>query len=413
MPDRTVAPPLQHTLRFELPKPECFLNKAGVNGWLVPSDLQAVVRIEIVFPSGKIAEQKESVSSFTASMLEKGTKNHNAQQLAAKLDYYSAHIEINPGMDLTTIGLYCLTRNVGKILPLFLEILSEPSFDENELRLYKEIFLQNLEVNKEKNAYLANQAIRGLVFANHPYGTTVNAEDVQQITREDLNEFFEKFYNPTEIFVAGSIGKNDLKTLADGFNNSKTTGFTFAEPEIVKGEKRIEKKESVQCSIRMGKVGIARTSADFPVFLLTNHILGGYFGSRLMKNIREEKGLTYGISSGNQHFLKSTLQSIGADVNKENLDQAIEAIKLELNELGQISDEELTIAKNHFIGTLQNDVTTIFAATDKIKTIRLNDLQPDYYQDLINKIDRLTTAEIKMAAEKYFKAEDFSVAIAG
>jgi len=413
MPDRRVAPPLRHTLDFTLPKPELFLEKEGLSGWLIASDLQPVLRIEVCFRAGKIIEKQEAVSSFTASMLEKGTLNKSASQIAAILDQHSAQLEISPGMDFTTISLYCLTSNLRKVLPLFLEIISAPSFDENEFRLHCEIFLQNLQVNKEKNSYLAGQAIRGLVFGDHPYGRSTEAEDIKALTTEHLKSFFNQWYSPFSVFVSGKIEAEDLKTLNEGLQPRIIPGNAIQMPGIHKGEKRIERNESVQCSIRMGKPGISRTDNDYPAYLLTNHLLGGFFGSRLMKNIREEKGLTYGIYSGVQHLQQATMQTIGADVNKENLEAAMEAIRLELTALTDLSDEELMTAKNHFIGSMQNDVNTIFAAADKIKTLQLNQLSPSYYQELILSLDKLTIADIKKAAEIHFQPQDFSVAIAG
>ena len=204
-----------------------------------------------------------------------------------------------------------------------------------------------------------------------------------------------------------------MKTLNEGLQPRIISGNAIQMPGIHKGEKRIERNESVQCSIRMGKPGISRTDNDYPAYLLTNHLLGGFFGSRLMKNIREEKGLTYGIYSGVQHLQQATMQTIGADVNKENLEAAMEAIRLELTALTDLSNEELMTAKNHFIGSMQNDVNTIFAAADKIKTLQLNQLSPSYYQELILSLDKLTIADIKKAAEIHFQPRDFSVAIAG
>ena len=413
MPDRRIAPPLRHTLDFNLPVPQLFVEKNNLSGWLIPSDLQPVLRIEVCFHAGKIAEQQEAVSAFTASMLEKGTAHHSATEIAAILDHHSAHLEISPGMDFAIIGLYCLTENLKKVLPLFLEILSEPSFDEEEFRLHREIFLQNLQVNQEKNSYLAGQAIRGLVFGKHPYGTTTEASDARIIQTDQLRNFYRQRYTPVSVFVAGKISEEDLRTLADGLQAGSFAQTTFSAPIFLKGEKHIERKESVQCSIRMGKSGLDRSATDYTSYLLTNHILGGFFGSRLMKNIREEKGLTYGISSGIQHMQLATLQTIGADVNKENLDAALLAIQDELHALRDLTEEELVIAKNHFIGSLQNDVNTIFAAADKIRTLKLNHLQTDYFQELILNLDKVTITDIKKAAEKYFQPQDFSVAIAG
>lgn len=413
MPDRRLAPPLRHTLEFELPQPDKFIEQDGLTGRVIRSDDQPVLRLEVIFNAGKIAEKKEAVSTFTAAMLEKGTIRRKSEEIAGTLDYYSAHLEVSPGLDYTTIGLYCHTRNLEQVLPLFLEIISEPSFDDEEFRIYKEMFLQNLEVNQEKNSYLAGQAIRGLVFGKHPYGSTVEKSDVEALTTADLKSFFKNHYLPHTVFAAGSVTDKHLAMLSAGLKAAGSSATEFTAPGHLNGNRHIERKDSVQSSIRMAKPCISRTDPDFPAFLMANHILGGFFGSRLMKNIREEKGLTYGISSGIQHMQLASMHSIGADVNKENLEAAIAAIHDELNALSNLEADEVETAKNHFIGSLQNDVNTIFAAADKIRMLYLNHLPADYYKGLILHIDRMSVEDIKKAAEKYFRPQDFSVATAG
>ena len=172
MLDRSAAPPLKHTLHFELPGYDRFLESNGLTGILIPSDKQEVVRIEFFFRAGKIYEPSALVAHFTTTMLEKGTRKHSAEAISAILDFYSAHLELSAGYDYTNVGLVCLTQNLNKVLPLLLEMLREPSFDESELRISKEIFAQNLQINLEKNSFVAGQHIRKLIFGNHPYGTS-------------------------------------------------------------------------------------------------------------------------------------------------------------------------------------------------------------------------------------------------
>jgi predicted Zn-dependent peptidase len=171
----------------------------------------------------------------------------------------------------------------------------------------------------------------------------------------------------------------------------------------------VEKDGSVQASIRMGKTSVARSHADYSAVLFLNHILGGYFGSRLMKNIREEKGLSYGISSSLQTMSMNSYLMIGADVNRENLDLAFTEIRKELQRLRtqRIGSTELETARNHFIGSLQLEITTSFAHADKLKNILLFNLPKDFYQKLIGRIDQIGPDELIAIAEEYFKEDSF------
>jgi zinc protease len=415
MLDRSVAPPLNHTLDFELPKFERFLEKNGLTGVLIPSNRQEVVRVEFLFPAGKIYEPRPLVSHFTTTMLEKGTLRHSAQQIAGIFDFYSAHLEISPGYDYSSIGLVCLTQNLKKVLPLLLEILHEPAFDESELRISKEIFTQNLQINLEKNAFVAGQNIRKLVFGDHPYGLYPTLSSVDQVNRELLLNFFKVKFNPEYIFISGKIENPDLKYIQDHFH-APVTPFTetpLAPAIQAPARDHIDKSNSVQSSIRIARRSIDRTHRDYTGLILANHMLGGFFGSRLMKHIREEKGLTYGIYSAIQHMQHAVIHSIGADVNKENLDAALEAINFELRNLADFSKEELTTAKHHLIGSIQLDVNTIFAAAEKVKLIFLNKLPENFIAEEIKNIDNLSVDEVRRAAEAYFQPDQFSIATVG
>jgi predicted Zn-dependent peptidase len=159
----------------------------------------------------------------------------------------------------------------------------------------------------------------------------------------------------------------------------------------------------------MGKRSVTRSHKDYVAVLFVSHILGGYFGSRLMKNIREEKGLTYGISASLHALKHDSYLVIGADVNKENTRLISEEIRTELRSLRTdfISSYELETARNHFIGSLQSEITTPFAHADKIKTIRLYGLPPDHYSSMIRIIEDMTPSEIARISEMHLHEDSF------
>jgi predicted Zn-dependent peptidase len=177
----------------------------------------------------------------------------------------------------------------------------------------------------------------------------------------------------------------------------------------------IEKENTVQSSIRLGKKIINRSHPDYPAVLFLNHIFGGYFGSRLMRNIREEKGLTYGIYSSVVSFLNNGYLSIGADVNQENRQLTVDEIRKELVVLRSIPIDhaELETARNHFIGSFQSEITTPFAHADKIKNLILNSLPHQYYNSLLARVDQLTSQDLLETAQRYFNEESFSVVTVG
>ena len=421
MLDRSVAPPLRHTLDFHLPEFTRFALPAGLASVLIPSDRQPVVRIEFIFPAGKVTEQQLGASHFTALMLEKGTVRLDSEAIASQLDFYSAQLDINPGPDHVSVSLYCLTRNLGSVLPLMLELMTEPSFDAQELGLAKRIFIDDLRINMEKTSWLASRRIRELLFGTHAYGTSATTESTEAVSADSLHEHFQRCYRPSRLFVAGNILPEDLAMLSEFVERKwpepSTTASTVAPPDPIPlsigKEERMPRESAVQCAIRFGRIAITRDHPDYAAMRLANHVLGGFFGSRLMKTIREEKGLTYGIHSYVQHMDLAGMMIIGAEVNKENVDVAVAAIREEMQRLSEISDHELATARQHYVGSLQSDVNTIFAGADKIKMLQLHGLPGDYFSRFIRNLDALTAREVSAAASRYWNPSDYALTIAG
>jgi predicted Zn-dependent peptidase len=189
-------------------------------------------------------------------------------------------------------------------------------------------------------------------------------------------------------------------------------GFTIEPGDATQ---HIARPDGVQSSIRMGMRTINRGHADYFSLLLLNHILGGYFGSRLMKNIREEKGLTYGIYSSLNPFRNDCMFSLGADVDKINVELTINEIRKEIEALCRnlISEDELDVAKNHLLGGIQLEMANPFSTFDKIKNIRLNQLEKEYYNNLFTSVKSINPEELQATAQKYFNTNDLTIVSVG
>ncbi len=416
MLDRKVAPPFLKSDTFELPAYQSS-NVNGIPLFLIPEVQQDVIKIELMFPSGKWFEPKPGVSHFTSNMLEKGTTRLNSSELAEAFDRLGAHIEISAGYDNTAISVYALSKNWKQAIDLLAEMINTPAFDGEELDLMRDIFLQNLKINKEKTSFVVSQLIRKNIYGNHPYGTSLDEKDVLDLTTDQLRTFHTANFKPSAIFVTAkpSVSINDITSRLQSMTSAPDPRTIVQ--TITPGNKHehVDKKDGVQTSLRLGRRSLLRTHPSYPDLLLFSHILGGYFGSRLMKNIREEKGLTYGIYSSINPFIYDSFFVIGADVNKENRDLALEEISKEIKRMRTepVDGEELEIAKNHFLGSLQSEVANPFSVTDKIKNIQLNNLPKDYYPNLFKRIDRLTKEDLMKVGEEFVHEDSLFVATVG
>jgi len=416
---RSIAPTFSKTFSFKLPNPEVFKLSGGVDLVFLQGLQQEVFKLEVIFNAGKWQEGKSGLAHFTSILLDKGTSNKSSRKIAEVLDYYGAQIEISSGYDFVAVSLYGLKKFVLEIFPVFVEILSEPALAEEELDLQKKIFLQNLEINEKKTSFLASRLIRKNIFGpQHPYGNSVESEDVGNITPEELRSYFGSNFSPYEIYLIGNLEPQQINWLSDQLSLLKSAKSNDKKDFPIKSGDNIQhivKPDNIQSSIRMGMRTINREHKDYFSLLLLNHLLGGYFGSRLMKNIREEKGLTYGIYSSLNPFRNDCMFSIGADVDKINVELTINEIKKEIEtlRLHQVKDDELDVIKNHLLGGIQLEMANPFSTFDKIKNIRLNQLGEEYYNNLFASVKSINPDNLQAIAQKYFNAKDLTIVSVG
>ncbi len=409
--DRTQAPSFSLSTDYSLTQPELFAFPSGQPLYAFRGLQQGVVKLELVFRSGKWYEPASGVSHFTAQMLRKGTRTRSAFEIAEALDRLGAHLEIVAGFDTVTVSLFVLKKNLFPALDILLDLLHEPSFPEEEIRLEKEIFIQNLRVSNEKTSVLASREIRKTLFGvTHPYGNSTIEADVDIIKSDDLRDFFRKHMRLHAAYFVGAVETEELNQLIKRFNAPTASSTSLSQPAIQTGVSHaVVKPGSVQVSLRLGKLCMMR-AADAGYFdcVMVNHLLGGYFGSRLMKNIREKKGLTYGIGSGMHHFVNNSFWYVRAEVNQQHAQQALDEIRNEIRNLQEepVSQNELDVATNYFIGSWQSDNATLFAVAEKVRSLHEHDLPDDYYNRLLGHLRNMTPVDVQRAAKKYFGADD-------
>jgi zinc protease len=387
--------------------------KGGAEAFFVLGGTQDVSKVEIVFPAGRWVEKVWGAAYFTSTLLSKATRKKTGFEIAHLLDHFGAHLEIHPGLDYVSVSLYILNKNLEPAVQLLLELLTESVLPQAELDLLKSIYLQNLKVNYEKTSFQASRLVRKSLFGEtHPYGKEPEEEDVNQLTQDALLTHYLEFFKSATLLVSGKVSENHKNVMMDAFSSFAYNPIErreFSNADVQYKRQVVAKEGSVQSSIRLAKKAISKTHPDYVDVLFLNHILGGYFGSRLMKNIREDKGLSYGISSALHALKNDSYMVIGSDVNAENVDLTFNEIARELNRLRteKIGDEELNIARNHFIGSLQLEITTSFAHADKIKNIILFNLSAQHYQNMITRIEAITAEDLVLAANRYFLEDSF------
>ncbi|MBC8045974.1 MAG: insulinase family protein, partial [Fimbriimonadaceae bacterium] len=360
--NRIIQPDLKNIEQLRITNYKKTALDNGVPLYIVDGVEEDLVRIELRFPAGRWYETIKGHSHAVAALMKKGTATKSSLQIAEAIEFYGAQVETSSGIDTTSVTLFILGKHLNTVLPIISEILNEAIFPEDEIVLYKERKKQRLRINSQNTDFHANRKFNEVLFGNkHPYGYAMDENDIDAITREQVVKLYKENYSPgnAQIFVSGNVPEKIITTLNREFGNYPHQKIPVAatDKSIYTNEESefyIQRKDSVQSSVRIGCISISKHHPDFPELNVLNTIFGGYFGSRLMSNIRENKGYTYGIHSYITHLKHASYFAVDTEVGNEVCKNAIAEVYKEMDVLKSIhiDAEELNVVKNYMLGTL-------------------------------------------------------------
>lgn len=399
----------------------------GVNFYSLSAGTQPIIKLEFIFRAGMFYQPNALIASTTNALMESGTRSYTANQLSEGVDFYGSFLELQVEQDFATITLFSLNKYLKESLKFVEEVIKSPTFPESEFKIHITNKRQKHAINSQKVNILARRKFTELLFGQeHPYGIDVKDDDFDTITLADVQTFFRNRYNSQNctIIASGNLPLDILETLNNSFG-AKPWGISeqIARDEsfnkLIRSTSTqkhfIEKDDAIQSAIRVGRILFNKTHPDYFKFQVLNTILGGYFGSRLMANIREDKGYTYGIGSGLNnlvhagYFYIST--EVGADVTNQTLEEIYKEIKLIRENL--IDDKELETVRNYILGHFLRSVDGPFSLADKFKAIWEFGLDYDFYDNYFAAVKSVTTLELRELANKYLQERDLIECVAG
>ena len=427
MLNRLQPPPTHPLTDIVLPTPVVSHLPNGARLHLLANAAQPVLRLQVVLPAGKCQEPAPCLAQLTARLLSEGTATRTARQIADMVAFYGASLECEAGPDRATLTLYCLARHLPTLLPLVHELLATPSFPEAELVLAKTRIGQNMQVERRKTSFRASEEFNRQLFGEaSPYGRPFDDAALAERTVAELRAFHAATYTPagSEIFLSGDVAAagaavaevlGQWQAPAPASLPAPVAAPAAAPSAYPTGFVAVPVEGSIQASVRVGRRWPALTDAQTPELLLLVKVLGGYFGSRLMKNIREDKGFTYGIHASVVAREQATALIIGTDVNGESADATRQEIAYELTRLQTepLTDDELETVKNYTLGKLLGETATVFEQADKYRHVVLQGLRPDYYAELVRQTQAATPASLLALARTYLSPADMLAVVAG
>jgi zinc protease len=420
MIDRKIAPPVKDAVDFTLElKPYThFTLDNGVPVYTIDAGVEDVLQIEMVFYAGNWYEEQPLVASAANSLLKNGTSTKNAFEINEHFEYYGAFFNRSSYNETAVLSLHTLNKHLPRLLPVVRELITDAVFPETELEIYKQNNRQRLLVNLQKCDFVANRLIDAYVYGEqHPYGRYTNVADVDALNTDMLKAFYTRHYvnGSCVIFVSGKMPADIAQQLNSNFGSlslGKPAYIVAPLPVSPATQKKYEVSNDpngVQGAIRMARPFPNRHHPDFMKMMVLNNVLGGFFGSRLMSNIREDKGYTYGIHSYLQnHIQQSSLvisTEAGVDVCRATVDEVYKEMELLRNEPPDA--EELLLVRNYMIGTILGELDGPFQIMGRWKNIILNGLTEKYFYDSMSTIKNVTGEELMEMANKYLVPEDF------
>lgn len=418
--DRKTAPQIHDAIEFNYVLPPINTTKLdnGIPLYWLNAGVQDVVEVDWVLPAGLWQEPAQSVAQAVAGLLKNGTSKRSAQQINEALEFYGASLKVKPGNDHASISLYTLNKHLPQLLPIVFELLTDCIFPQEELDLYKQNVIQRLMVSQRECEFIANQRIDAILFGeNHPYGRYSKREVIESLRREDLVQFYKMAYNldGVKIFMAGKIGEQETGWVNEIFGklNLQPSPATNLVYDINTTEQRkhhiTNDEKGVQGAIRIGSLFPNRHHPDFAPMVVVNTLFGGYFGSRLMSNIREEKGYTYGIYSSTSPMAHGGSYIIHTEVGRDVIEPAIKEIYHEMDRMcnEQVEEDELLLVKNYLLGNLLGDLDGPFHIIQRWRTLILNGMDVNNFNRNVQIYKSITPVEVQALAQKYLNKDNF------
>jgi predicted Zn-dependent peptidase len=420
MIDRLTPPPIYSPVDFTYTLPPCAnrLLDNGIPLYVVNDCIEPVVQIDMVFPAGMWHESKTAIAHATAALLKSGTSTKSSLEINAHFEQYGASVKAGAGSDWASLSVSCMTRHLNQLLPLMAELLHDTIFPQHEIDIYIQNARQRLSVQLKKSDFIANRLIDRYLFGeHHPYGKYTEMADYDNITREALTDHLKKHYSSAscQLFMAGQFTEKDIDLVNQYIGSSNWNSSAAATPEyaIEPTAQKIHRiqhdEQGVQGAIRLIRPFPEKQHPDFAPMIVLNTLFGGYFGSRLMSNIREEKGYTYGIHSYLYNNLHHGAYMITTEVGKEVCDATIREIHLEMKRLQDelVEPDELMLVKNYLLGSILGDLDGAFQIMQRWKNLILNGFTQDRFYNNLSIYKHITAEEIQSLARKYLNKDDF------
>jgi zinc protease len=381
---------------------------------------------ELFFRSGNamVAAQAPGLADMTATVARTGTTRRTSREIEEDLRRMGSDLSSGAGADTSVISFAGLVDFSNELLGLVSELAQQASFPADEFERERRQLVEGLRIERTTPGFLAGERLRRILFGSHPYGTiSPTEEQVTGYRIEQLQDFYRKYYRPGNalLVMVGDFSPQTMMAQIEKVFGSWASGPVEATPDPALPEVQgrrvylVHLPESVQTQILIGNRAITRKHPDWLRLTLANSIYGGAFNSRLVMNIREQKGYTYSPRSGAHPLRQHGYFSIGAAVRNDVVAAALTEIFYEIDRMRStpVGEEELDDARNYLTGIFSLGLATQDGLAGQLATSTLEKLPDDYLETYRERVLKLTSADVLAAAQKYFDSAHAQIVIVG
>lgn len=411
MIERNIAPSINEIHYGGFPDYEVKSLRSGAKVYFLENELDDATKVEMLLPAGSSHQEKKLLSSFYAELMLKGTKDWNAHKISEQLDHLGGFYGAESDKDHLSFQLYGLSEQMPGLIDIVIKAIEKAEFPQKEFDKLQKIRRQKMSINEQKVKYRSRRAFIHYLFGATPYGQTADWQDIDRLTREDIlhHHQFVRLLQPT-FFVVGKWSesfRDAIERFAAIFGDQENHNIKVYE-QAHKGPVHDEKGDAVQSAIRIGRTFPLEDHKDFYALKVMSTLFGGYFGSRLMMNLREDKGLTYGIGSIIVPLQYAHYLAIVTEVNANQTQLALNEIHKEIDLLMKEppSESELEMVRNYMKGQFLRSLDGNFMLIERLKTKWKLGYDDNYEEKLLAAIQNTSADEISNLAKKYLSKDD-------
>jgi zinc protease len=420
-------PPAGPNPKLSLPAIEKAKLANGLEVWMVEQKELPIVAMNLVLKSGQAneADNRTGLANMTASLLDDGTKTRSAVDITNQLQAIGVSgINANSGWDSTNVSMQTLTKNLDAALDIYADVVVNPAFPATEIESLRGRSLIALRQQKANPNAVSNVVYNKVLYGDHPYGRDTNEASIKAITREDIVKFYESTYRPNNgvLIVVGDFDKAALKAKLeksfDGWQSGSVSNVAL--PAAKQFEKTgiyiVDRPNSAQSVVSIGQIGIDRANPDYFPVVVMNSVLGGGITSRISMNLREDKGYTYGASSGWIFRRGAGPFRAGGDIQTAVTKEAIVEFMKELNGIRggtPITAKELDYNKQSLIRRYPAAFETVGGISNQLSNLVVYGLPDRYFNDYIAKVNAVTLDDVNRVAKQYLDPSKMAIVVVG